>query len=154
MSMASNQLIHFISNFAELQITFNVGCLRHDVYISTLIGSLCEVTDYSLLLFIILQTSDCIKWPVSSHADHSLQLFLTRYCQIALLYFLLYHFDWITGWCSLTWMTWQPGPCPLTLCTEHFSLSSPRINVIAQTSCLTTITLPSLARPGLHFHNF
>ena len=133
------QSIHLISNCAEVQITFNVGCLRHDVYISTLIGSLCEVTDYSLLLFIILQTSDCIKWPVPAHTDHSLMLSSshphTSYCQIKLPYFYWATLIGLLGPCSLTGMTW--------LCTEHSSLSSPRINVIAQTSCLTTIALPA-----------
>ena len=131
---------HLISNCAEVQITFNVGCLRHDVYISTLIGSLCEVTDYSLLLFIILQTSDCIKWPVPGHTDHSLLLSCshphTSYCQIKSPYFYWATLIGLLGPCSLTGMTW--------LCTEHSSLSSPRINVIAQTSCLTTIT----SQPG------
>lgn len=100
---------HLISNCAEVQITFNVGCLRHDVYISTLIGSLCEVTDYSLLLFIILQTSDCIKWPVLAHTDHSLMLSCshphTSYCQIKSPYF---YWATLIGLLVLVpWLAWH-----------------------------------------------
>ena len=75
-------------------------------------------------------------WPQQCWAGPDLY---TSYCQIKLLYFWLNHFDWITGSCSLTGIASVHQHC-------RALLSSPRINVIAQTSCLTTIALPQPAQ--------
>ena len=98
--------------------------------------------DHSLLLFIILQTSDCIKWPQPPlnwpercESSQPLHQLLSNKVSIFLIESL-----WLDyGPCSLTG---NIALSTITPCTEHFSLLSLTINVIAQTSCPTTISLP------------
>ena len=102
-----------------------------------------RVTDYSLLLFIIISPQ------IASSGQSPLSLttagpdLYTSYCQIKLLYFWLNHFDWITDSCSLTAPVHQH-------CTALLS-SLPGLMLLPKLPASQPSASPSLPRPGSRF---